>query len=560
MTQKQRSIFEYVSTSKLKSTVVNSELDNDKSIEIFLCPLCLFDLTKFNLNARTVHINRCIDPPLGNPQLLSLKKKRKNNTEKELFEKSTIKKKKVMTDNNDDHDDHNGVNIKSEIVKTELEESQLTKDELIMTSSVVIDDEGEIESKIIEVKKEEKPIVKKRKGKPKPPIPFEKILQFNEDIDNILAVDAFCYAPDEKIKLYLLTHFHSDHYGGLCKSWDNGEIIICTKITSNLIIEKFKFPSEKIFILENYGEMIDIPNSKLRISVFDANHCPGAGIYVIEHKDFQNRYLHCGDFRANDTMINELINKYNKEFDKCYLDTTYLNPTYTFANQQDVVNYTSEWIKNKIEIHKSKQQRIVDFFYKPGKNSKIKEFLVIIGTYSIGKEKLAIGISNALNTKIYCSKAKYDILKQYNWKELEDKLDSENDMDCGIHLLPISKTKKEYLLEYFKKYSTKYKSILVFIPTGWTFGYGKSGKDSTLDLTLKDSMFKLFESGFNVGGSKGNLVIIRKIMVPYSEHSSYTDLTNFIRRVPVKEWIPTVNMKRFQEQVDMIGGIVNGEM
>lgn len=504
MVKTQKSILELISKPK----VGNDKSEIIEIIDDFLCPICQFDLTKFKIEARSIHINRCIDPSIPKSKGLSPKKRKleSNKFGNELIENDI----KII--------------IKNEEIKEEVKE---------------------------EIKKE-KIIVKKRKVRIKPEIPFEKILKFDEN-ENIIATDAFCYSKNEKIKNYLLTHFHSDHYGGLCKSWDNGDLIICTLITANLIIEKFNFPKDKLFIISEYNKIFRIPNTKIEIIAFDANHCPGAGIFILRMGNI--KYLHCGDFRANNQMIKEMNNfEIDLKFNKCYLDTTYLNPIYFFPNQSDVVKFTSLWIKNKSLSHKTKQKRIIDFFNNNNSNNGLKEFLIIIGTYSVGKEKLAIGISKELNTKIYCSKEKFKLLKQYNWDELNDRIDINNDFDCGIHLLPMQKTKKEFLTKYFKKYSSKYKSILVIIPTGWTFGYDKmNNQDITNDSKLiEEYLNNLFERGFKVNGSKGGLVTIRKIQVPYSEHSSYAELVEFIQNINVEEWVPTVNMKNYKEQLELI--------
>lgn len=508
--QRQRSIFDFGIARKADENVGDVvNIVKSEKVETFLCPICQFDLTKFNINARSIHVNRCIDPSVGFIQDSPLKKKRK------IEVKDTIVEDKII--------------VKEETIDQEI----------VLSQEIVTGITTEIEQKEVTISSTpslRKP--RKRSGKPKPPIPEHKILRFIGS-STIIAVDAFCYAPNNEISIYLLTHFHSDHYGGLCQSWDNGSLIICTPITARLLQYKFKYPVDKLFILENYGE--DYSINDLKITVFDANHCPGAGIFVI---GFENtRYLHCGDFRANEEMVKVLNNNYPNGFNRCYLDTTYYNPAYKFPKQSDIVKLTSDWIKSKCQAHKSSQKRVIDFF-RGGNKSMASEFLIVVGTYSIGKEKLALGIANALNTNILCTKERYNTMKLYDWDELSSKIKTEEqgEMDCGVHLLPMSKTRKSQMVPYLKKYSNKYKSILVIVPTGWTFGYSKDiDKDNT-----REGIQDAFERGFNnVSKSEinGGLAPVRKIQVPYSEHSSYSELCMFVHGLNrVDEWIATVNM------------------
>ncbi|XP_038989394.1 DNA cross-link repair protein SNM1 isoform X2 [Phoenix dactylifera] len=79
----------------------------------------------------------------------------------------------------------------------------------------------------------------------------------------------------------------------------------------------------------------------------------------------------------------------------------------------------------------------------------------------------------------------------------------------------------ENLSEYLKTYKQQYAAVLAFRPTGWTYS-GTTGNQ--LDL-IKPS-------------SKGNITIYG---VPYSEHSSFPELRDFVKFLKPDKIIPTVN-------------------
>lgn len=73
--------------------------------------------------------------------------------------------------------------------------------------------------------------------------------------------------------------------------------------------------------------------------------------------------------------------------------------------------------------YKTNQKRVLDFFTSGGKD--VSEFLVVIGTYLIGKERLAIGIAEALGSKIYCPPEKWATMQLYEWDNLDRLVDTD---------------------------------------------------------------------------------------------------------------------------------------
>lgn len=453
-------------------------------------------------------------------------------------------------------------------------------------------------------------------------IPELKTLSFptrGKDVYQV-SVDAFCYKPHDTIKQYFLSHFHSDHYGGITKRWCRertleSKIIYCSPITSRLLTIKFKVDPAFIFEMEtnlrykvhSYEECIDNgghlePREErpgLYVTLMEANHCPGAVIFLFEsisHEMDRTYYLHCGDFRVNKAMIDHpLLRPFHSDrskqlLDKVYLDTTYMSPKYNFPKQEHVCDSAAELFHRLVNEEKlfntwfgsSLQSRITDFLTF-GKKEKKKKFLILVGTYLIGKEKLAIAILKKFNKcPIYVSNInsrgeKREILNAYEDEYLREVLtDSEigNHEDVMVHLVPmkIVGTILE-LSNYFNhnSYFHHFERCVGLRPTGWSF----KGNDDELEMARKlempptedelpiveaehvtiDSTLTVLKNSSEYSymdilrqhlpaksdRNKFDASTFRIYSLPYSEHLSYRELSFFVVLLNIGEVIPTVN-------------------
>lgn len=493
----QKSLLEVWETKK------QTQLKVESAPVHFGCPVCCFDLSRFTLEARTVHVNRCVDLPAKGVK---------------IEEESTVE-------------------IKKEDADVVVETRVATRTRKLKSSPKSAKQSS------------------KRIKREKACIPEHKILQFEGEA-NVLAADAFCYAPHESICVYLLTHFHADHYGGMSKSWFDiagARYLLCTPVTGKLVKARFGIGPNCTLLETPLGSWVDIPDTDIQVLALDANHCPGAGIFVVRCHGVH--YLHCGDFRACAPMVRQLQ---DYTFERCYLDTTYLDPKYAFPKQDEVVRHTAQWVKDKLASYKSFQQRILDYVRADNTAS---EFLVVVGTYSIGKERLALGIAQALNTKIYCSKERLRTMSTFDWPELAERLDTCSPLSCQVHLVPMTKMKKDTMLQYLKGYSSQFKSVLVIHPTGWTFNWrAKAAQQDTPKLediveqntgTQMDVLLQTLDAGFNANSKQG-FVTYRKVVVPYSEHSSFRELFYFVNLLKCRQWITTVNKSNDQSQMEWL--------
>lgn len=308
-------------------------------------------------------------------------------------------------------------------------------------------------------------------------------------------VDAFNFGAVEGCQAYFLSHFHSDHYGGLTRSWCHGPIF-CTEITARLVSMHLGVDSQWLRPVK-----LDILYvvEGVQVQFLEANHCPGAALILFQTSGGQ-RILHTGDFRACKSMqvYPDLL---SGRITSLYLDTTYCNPKYNFPLQEDV-------IKHVVRLTRAALAR----------NPKT---LVTVGAYSIGKERVYLGIAKALNWSIYADKRRARTLRSLDWPDLTERLCA----DAGssrLHVLPISHLNATKLRAYMQSLLPTYTAVLAFRPTGWTYSEKVGSKLEDLKPQCSGAI--------TVYG------------VPYSEHSSYSELREFVQFLRPQKIIATVNI------------------
>ena len=150
-------------------------------------------------------------------------------------------------------------------------------------------------------------------------VPHFKMLPIGPGAKPIL-IDGFQYADENLSETYFLSHFHSDHYIGLKKSFSAG-IIYCTEVTARLLLQQFKINPKYVC-----GLKMDQPiklDCGVIVTLMDANHCPGSCIMLFQIGSTPPRYhLHTGDFRYVDSMPLHPAFSQVSSIDRLYLDTT----------------------------------------------------------------------------------------------------------------------------------------------------------------------------------------------------------------------------------------------
>lgn len=327
-------------------------------------------------------------------------------------------------------------------------------------------------------------IADSRSSKDRRRCPFYKRIPYTN-----ICVDAFNFARENDLKHYVLSHFHADHYIGLVKGFDKP--VYCSPITARLIRFKFKVAPKYIYAKE-LNEPFYIDN--VRCTFYDANHCPGAVVILFELPNFM-RYLHTGDFRACPAM-EQIYDLKCAPVDCCFLDTTFCDASKTFPDQSEVLENTVSVCRYALERN--------------------PRTLIVCGSYCIGKEKVFLAVAEALNLKVWCSKAKRGYFNCIQDPRLEAVLvDSQS--EAKIHVLPLKMLWKRGMREYLEKHWGHFDAIVALRPSGWEYHRNKH----------------------MVPECEGNIAIYP---VPYSEHSSFTDLQRFILWLRPRRIVPTVHM------------------
>jgi len=403
--------------------------------------------------------------------------------------------------------------------------------------------------------------------------PFYKILPGFS-----ICVDAFRYGAVEGCQAYFLSHFHSDHYIGLTSNWSHGPIY-CSKVTANLIRSQLRVESKFVIDLE-FEEEREVPGtSGVKVTMIPANHCPGSSLFLFEKTigKTKKRVLHCGDFRACRTHVEhpllrpdvrDVISGKTREqkIDVCYLDTTYLNPKYAFPTQEDVINACADMcislnpsVEGKDDGWETmKRERagagMVQFLENSGKSVPQEgsngtaatprgKLLVVVGTYSIGKERMCLGIAKALDSKIYAPASKQRIVACLEDAELSARM-TNDPRQAQVHMTPLFEIRADTLEDYLRDFSDTFSRAVGFRPTGWNY---RPPNSRFVEAPAVQTVLygKNWKSGYTMKElvpQRGSTKRASCFGVPYSEHSSFRELTMFCCALRIEKIIPTVNV------------------
>lgn len=190
--------------------------------------------------------------------------------------------------------------------------------------------------------------------------------------------------------------------------------------------------------------------------------------------------------------------------------------------------------------------------------------LIVVGTYSIGKEKIAVSCALRLGTRIFCcSPRKYRIFSQLEDELLLQSLLTTDPTKAQVHVTNIFSVSYESLrshLDALKKgWGMEVSRCIAFRPTGWSYSplagtvipnislaggrAGEIANDVVSSLVASNLARERYDWKRSFRPTRDSTATIQIYGVPYSEHSSFFELTCFA--LSLESWdriIPTVNV------------------
>ena len=215
---------------------------------------------------------------------------------------------------------------------------------------------------------------------------------------------------------------------------------------------------------------------------------------------------------------------WNVSVDSVYLDTTYCKEQHDFPSQSDVIERTKELVREHLD----------EAAERGGKKT-----LIAVGSYTIGKERIFLALAEMLGCNVWANAEKTRVLKAIRDPRIENRL-VKSPNSAQVHVTDMRTARNPAsLAQYLDMLNGRFDHVLAVVPTGWTHtgSAGSARGGGVAGLRIRKA------------GQK-----VSKLEVPYSEHSSFSELRRFIRFLRLKsadKVIPTVNVGSAESRAEM---------
>ncbi|EXB68025.1 hypothetical protein L484_009632 [Morus notabilis] len=201
------------------------------------------------------------------------------------------------------------------------------------------------------------------------------------------SVDTWSPSSKTKKRHHFLTHAHRDHSSGIAAHFSFP--IYSTDLTISLLLQQFPKLDDSLFVRIEVGQsiVVDDPDGSFVVTAFDANHCPGAVMFLFEG-NFGN-ILHTGDCRLSPECLRNLPEKYLGKKGgkpKCPLDFVFLDCTFgKFSRMMPSKHAAIRQVINCIWKHP-------------------EAAVVYLTCDLLGQEEILAAVSRTFGSKIYVDK------------------------------------------------------------------------------------------------------------------------------------------------------------
>lgn len=198
-------------------------------------------------------------------------------------------------------------------------------------------------------------------------------------------------------------------------------------------------------------------------------------------------------------MVKKLIEFDSASLDLIYLDTTYLQSKKSMPSQEESIAYLLEHVQKYLESNIG------------------EKFLILVGAYLVGKEKIWMAIAERFNFKVFLEKERFKAFKEicgcsmeyFNFYKKHITLDEE---EADVRVVSMLQLTYPNLRDFLRDNQDSYNTVLGVMASGWEPQRYSPGRVSILS-------------------------------VQYSEHSSYSELENFVIKTRPKSVISTVPVR-----------------